>query len=276
MPDEASTDLFHFEEERPSFESLGRENGFRYWLASELARCLGYSNLGPVNKAVQRAMAACAQLGAPILENFVEAQTAGERDWRLSRFACYLTVMNADPRNPKVARAQGWFAALAEAFRQFTIETDGVERVVIRGEVAEREKSLSSTAFGHGVENYAFFQNAGYRGLYNMNLCDLKARKRIPDGRSVLDFMGKTELAANLFRITQTEEKIKNEDIRGQKPLERAAEDAGKRVRQTMREISGAVPEHLPTADDIKKVQSGLKRVGREFAKLDKPRAAAK
>lgn len=275
MQDDASTDLFHFEAERPSFESLGRENGFRYWLASDLAGCLGYANPKPIHKAVQRAMAACAQLGAPILENFVEVRTEGERDWRLSRFACYLTVMNADPRNPKVARAQGWFAALAEAFRQYTIEADGVERVVVGGEVAEREKSLSATAHGYGVENYAFFQNAGYRGLYNMNLCELRQLKGIPTGRSPLDFMGKAELAANLFRITQTEEKIKNESIRGQRPLEWAAEDAGRRVRQTMREISGVTPEQLPTADDIKKVQSGLKRVGRDFARLDKPKPAA-
>jgi DNA-damage-inducible protein D len=178
--------------------------------------------------------------------------------------------MNADPRKPKVAQAQAWFASLAEAFRQYAIEVDGVERVVVRGEVAEREKSLTATVAPRGIENYAFFQNSGYRGLYNMSLWEIRARKGIPEGRSPLDFMGKTELAANLFRITQTEEVIKSENIVGQKPLEHKAESVGRKVRQTMQEISGILPETLPAAGDIKQVQSGIKRIGRDFAKFDK------
>jgi DNA-damage-inducible protein D len=138
--------------------------------------------------------------------------------------------------------------------------------------VSEREKALSGTASAHGVENYAYFQNAGYRGMYNMDFRQLVRRKGVPDGRSILDFMGKTELAANLFRITQTEEKIRNEDIRGQAPLQRAHEAVGREVRETMRRIGGTLPENLPLAADIKKVRSGLKRAGKEFAKLDGPR----
>jgi DNA-damage-inducible protein D len=123
---------------------------------------------------------------------------------------------------------------MAEAFRQYVQRADDVERVLIRGEVSDREKALSGTASAHGVEHYQFFQNAGYRGMYNMDLAQIRMKKRVPGGRSPLDLMGKTELAANLFRITQTDEKIRNEDVHGQKPLERAAEHVGRKVRDTM------------------------------------------
>lgn len=265
--------VFHFDADHPNFEAFAQENGFRHWLASDLMKMLDYTSMGPIKKAINKAMAACANLSVPISENFRETKSeATENDWCLSRFACYLTVMNGDPRNPKVALAQAYFVTQAEAFRQYVQQADGVERVLIRGEVSEREKALSGTASQHGVVNYGYFQNAGYRGMYNMDFSQLVRRKGVPAGRSILDFMGKTELAANLFRITQTEEKIRNEDIHGQRPLERAHESVGKEVRETMRRIGGALPENLPLSDDIKKVRSGLKRAGREFAKLDGPK----
>lgn len=265
--------VFHFDDDHPNFESFGHENGFRHWLASDLMKMLDYTSMGPIKKAINRAMAACANLGAPINDNFRETKSeVTENDWCLSRFACYLTVMNGDPRNPKIALAQGYFITQAEAFQQYVQQADGVERVLIRGEVSEREKALSGTASQHGIVNYGFFQNAGYRGMYNMDFSQLVRRKGVPAGRSILDFMGKTELAANLFRITQTEEKIRNEDIRGQRPLERTHESVGKEVRETMRRIGGSLPENLPLAADIKKVRSGLKRAGKEFAKLDGPK----
>lgn len=268
--------VFHFDEDKPNFETYGQDNGFRFWLASDLMRLLGYSSMGPVHKAINKAIAACANLNVSISENFQETKTeASDKDWRLSRFACYLTALNGDPKKPEIAQAQAYFVTLAEAFRQYVQEAEGVERVLIRGEVTEREKTLSATASAFGVQNYAFFQNyaflqnAGYRGMYNMDLTQLQRRKGVPKGRTILDFMGKTELAANLFRITQTEEKIRNEDIRGQRPLERAHESVGREVRQTMGRISGARPEDLPLTEDIKQVRRGLKRAGKEFAKID-------
>lgn len=266
-------EVFHFEVDRPNFESYGRQNGFRYWLASGLMECLNYGTMAPILKAVNKALAACAQIGISIPENFEETKAAdGSRDWKLSRFACYLTVMNGDSKNRHVAAAQAYFITMAEAFRQYVQEADGVERVLIRGDLMDREKALSGTAFKQGVEQYPFFQNAGYRGMYNMDLSQIRRKKGVPDGRSPLDFMGSSELAANLFRITQTDEKIRAEDIRGQKPLERAAEGVGKTVRRTMLEISGTAPEALRPAQDIKEVRSAIKKSGREYAKLDKPK----
>jgi DNA-damage-inducible protein D len=267
-------ELFHFDEGRPNFDSLVKKNGFVFWLASDLMRALGYDRIEPVRKALNKAMAACAQLAIPIGDNFVEMKGEdGSMDWKLSRFACYLTVMNGDPKNQRIAQAQAYFITMAEAFRQHVQEADGVERVLIRAEVSEREVALSSTASTHGVENYAFFQNAGYRGLYNLDMNQVRARKGVPSGRSPLDFMGKTELAANLFRITQTDDKIREDNIRGQRSLERTAEMVGRKVRDTIKEIGGTPPEQLPAAADIKKVRSGLKRAGKEYAKIDGKKA---
>ncbi len=266
-------DIFHFDGDRPNFEAYGRDNGFRHWLASDLVKMLEYPSLEALNKAVNKAIAACANLGVSINDNFKEVETEGVgKDWCLSRFACYLTVMNGNSRNPKVAAAQAYFVTMAEAFRQYVQSAEGVERVLIRGEVSEREKSLSTAVHGRGVDNYAFFQNAGYRGMYNMNMQELKKFKGAPDGRSLLDFMGKTELAANLFRITQTEEKISNQNIKGQRALEKAHESVGQEVRQSMRRISGTSPENLPLEGDIREVKAGLKKAGKEFAKLDGPK----
>jgi DNA-damage-inducible protein D len=269
-------DLFHFDPSRPNFEGYAQQNGFTYWRASKLMECLGYSTMGPVLKAVNNAIAACATLGIPITDNFQEvAHPDHGRDWKLSRFACYMTVMNGDARNAKVAQAQAYFITMAEAFRQYVQEAEGVERVLIRGELSDREKALSGTASAHGVENYPFFQNAGYRGMYNMDLAHIRMKKGVPSGRSPLDFMGKTELAANLFRITQTDEKIRNEDVRGQRPLERAAEHVGKKVRDTMISLSGTRPEALPPAPDLREVQKGIKRSQKEYRKLDGPKKGA-
>jgi len=277
VSDEAATESpFHLEPGKPGFEALSRSNGFRFWWASELATLLGYSDLHSFRKAIDRAMIALTSLNIPVFDNIIQEQRElnGKRvtDYKLSRFACYLAAMNGDPKKPQVAQAQGYFVAWAEACRLYLEEADGVERVAIRGEISEHERTLSGTAKMAGVVQYGLFQNAGYRGLYNMDLWRLRWRKGVPQNRSPLDFMGKTELAANLFRVTQTEEKIRAERIRGQGPLERTAEDVGRRVRKTMIEISGKRPEELPPAEDIKEVHKKLKSSHREIRKLDKPK----
>src|ERR1700730_9703868 len=159
-------EVFHFDEDRPNFENMGGQNSFRYWLASELMQVLDYASIQPVLNAVNKAMAACGQLNVQINENFLETKTpSGGKDWKLSRFACYLTVMNGDPKKSKVAKAQAYFITMAEAFRQFVQTSDGVERVIVRGEISERETALSGTVASRGIIHYQFFQNAGYRGL---------------------------------------------------------------------------------------------------------------
>lgn len=275
MSGEASTENpFHLQPDKPGFEALSQTNGFRFWWASELAVTLGYESLNGFRKAVERAMIALTSMDIPVFDNIVQEQRAVDGkaivDYRLSRFACYLAAMNGDPKKPQVAQAQAYFIKWGEACRLFLEQADGVERVAVRGEISEHERTLSGSVKAAGVSDYRLFQNAGYRGLYNMDLWQVRRRKGVPQGRSPLDYMGKTELAANLFRVTQTEEKIRAERIRGQPALERTAEDVGRKVRRTMVEISGKKPEDLPPAEDIKEVHKKLKSTHREIRKLDK------
>jgi len=269
-------DVFHFDEERPNFNDLSFQNGFTYWFARDLMESLGYGSYSSFSKSINKAIQACASLNIDIMDNFVQEKRVVDghevKDYRLSRFACYLVSMNGDPKKKGVAQAQAYFAAIAETFRRYVEEAEDVERVLVRDEITDHEKTLSATAKAAGVQGqgFALFQNAGYRGMYNMNLKTLKARKGIDQKRSPLDFMGKEELAANLFRITQTEAKLRNDAIKGQKSAERTAENVGKKVRQTMIDISGVTPESLPVGEDIKKVKGSLKSSQREFARLDK------
>jgi len=180
--------------------------------------------------------------------------------------------MNGDVKKPGVAAAQTYFVTIAEVVRANAEESEGVERVIRRRELTEREKSLSSVARQALVTNYAFFQNKGYMGMYNMPLTRIKNYKGLKEGDSLLDHMGTTELAANLFRLTQTEEKIKTEGIRGQRPLEDCAFAVGMKVRETMIEISGTAPEDLRLSGNIKEIQSDLKRTKRRLENIDKNR----
>lgn len=268
--------VFHFDDNKKNFNDLSHQNGFTYWLARDLMDSLGYESYQTFKKAINKAVQACTTLNIDIMDNFQQQSRDfnGKTvdDYRLSRFACYLVAMNSDPNKRQVAQAQAYFATLAETFRRYVEESEDVERILVRDEITDHEKTLSSTAQEAGVQGqgFALFQNAGYRGMYNMNLKQLKKIKGIPDKRSPLDFMGKEELAANLFRITQTEAKLRNENVQGQRNAEKTAEGVGRKVRQTMKEISGTTPESLPTGEDIKQVKSAIKSSQKEFAKIDK------
>ncbi|MDD2229796.1 MAG: hypothetical protein PHY48_10335 [Candidatus Cloacimonetes bacterium] len=253
------------------FDSYSRQNGDTYWRATELMELLGYANMGTFRKVISKAMIVCNNLDIDINMNIIQMRDEnGSQDYKLSRFACYLCAMNADVRKPKVSQIQAYFIAYTEAFSQWVEHENAIERVYVRGEISEHERQVSGIAKQRGVETYAYFQNAGYRGLYNMSLGKLREMKGIPGKRTPLDFMGTTELAANLFRITQTEERIKNQDIKGQAALERTAEVVGKDVRDIMVKDGGTAPEHLPTAEDIRQVKKNIKQTHRKM--IDKPK----
>ncbi len=269
-------EIAHFDPENPGFELLSRANGVTTWSAREIGQILGYASYesfrkGPITKAQQVLLSLQIDIGEHFrTETITDESGVQKQDIRLSRFACYLAAMNGDPKKVQIAEAQAYFATFADACRRYIEESDDFERIIIRDEISDHEKGLSSTAKNSGVDNYAFFQNAGYRGLYNMNLKKLKTLKGVPKSRSPLDFMGKAELAANLFRITQTEQKIKNQGIRGQTNLEKAAESVGREVRETMRKVSGDLPEDLAPAEDIKKLKTGIKQTGAGLQSVDK------
>lgn len=256
-----------------NFEQSCRENGFTHWFASDLMNYLGYETWQSFQKAINKAMTTCNTLSIPIIENFcqVSREVEGKEvlDFKLSRFACYLVVMNSDSKKPSVAQAQAYFATLAGAVQNYIQEAEKVERLTVRSEVSEREASLNGVAFRAGVVNYGFFQNAGYRGMYNKNITALKSARNIPASKSLLDFMGKEELAANLFRITQTELKIKQENITGQSRLETTAHSVGAKVRKTMLDISGVAPENMLPATDINTVKKELKNKSKKIKQID-------
>jgi DNA-damage-inducible protein D len=256
-----------------SFEEFAQDNGIRYWYARDLMSMLGYQSWDSFRKAVQRALTALDALEI-IHEDTITSTTRIEGglpvpDYKLSRFGCYLVTMNGDPKKPQVAAAQAFFVQSAETLRISIEQSSGVERVLIRDEISDRENSLISVAKVAGLRNYAFFQNAGYRGMYNMNLSRLRTHRGLDQKESPLNYMGKTELAANLFRITQTEEKIKNEDIREQNRLENAAHYVGKQVRATMEKLSNTKPENLPREEHIKETKKRIKETKKGFAKIE-------
>ena len=261
----------------PEFERIGEENG-GFWYARQFMALMGYDTYSSFQKAIGRAMSTCSTLEFSINENFAsvrrEIDGVEVDDYRLTRFACYLVAMNGDPNKAQVAAAQVHFASMAEAVRLLYSNPENVERVQIRDEISQREKSLSGVAKSAGVvaERYGLFHNAGYMGMYNMSYSRLREYKGIAGSGSLLDFMGKQELAANLFRVTQTEAKIKNDNIRGQVQLESAARRVGEEVRSAMIRASGTRPENLPIAEDIKKVRGKLRKASKELQKIDSPK----
>jgi DNA-damage-inducible protein D len=263
-----------------SFEEFARDNGVRYWYARDLMSMLGYQSWDSFRKAVQRALTALDALEI-IHDDTITSTTRVEDgvsmpDYKLSRFGCYLVTMNGDPKKPQVAAAQAFFVQSAETLRISIEQSSGVERVLIRDEISDRENSLNSVAKVAGLTNYAFFQNAGYRGMYNMNLTQLRRHRGLDQKESPLNYMGKTELAANLFRITQTEEKIKNEGIREQNRLENAANYVGKQVRATMEKLSNTKPENLPPEEHIKETKKRIKQTKKSFAKIESEKSQGK
>jgi DNA-damage-inducible protein D len=266
-----------FDGDLPHFEQNGRQNGHMTWSARSLASYLGYKDYNIFKaKVLNRAQQTLISLDILVEDHFKQETTVDEDgkktiDLRLSRCACYLAAMNGDPKKKGVAQAQAYFARFSEECQRYLDDAEQIERVLIRDELSEHEKTLSITAKGAGVKEFALFRNAGYRGLYNMNLSDLRKLKSIPENRSPLDFMGKDELAANLFRTTQTDAKIKREHIRGQKRLEAAAEKVGATVRETMAKISGQRPEDLLAQEDIKKVRKELRSSGKILKNTSAP-----
>lgn len=253
-------------QENDGFELSAKKNGITFWWASELANMLEYDNVKSLNKAINKAISVCSSIGHNILEHFIPSPD--NTDYKLSRFACFLVSMNADIKKPRVAKAQAYFATIAQALHEH-IESEQLERLNIREKTKEASTALSGTAKTHGIENYAYFMNKGYMGMYNMSLSDLKRHKGIGDKEQVFDFMGARELAANLFRLQETKAKIENNNIYGQRKLENTAFEVGRKVRNIMIENDGVKPEMLSKTEHIKQVHKELKKVNKNLNKID-------
>ncbi len=247
------------------FESIRKvgEEGIEYWSARDLAKILGYAKWEKFNNAIQRAEEACQNSGQSVEDHFlhlgkmVGIGSGAQRkvnDVHLSRYACYLLIQNSDPSKPIVALGQTYFAVQTRRQEQAD-ELAGLNekqrRLFLREQLSDHNRQLAETASHAGVvrpTDFAVFQDHGYSGLYGgLKARDIHARKSLKRNQQILDHMGSTELAANLFRATQTEEKIRREQIRGKDAANRTHHQVGQKVRQTIKELGGTMPEDLPT-----------------------------
>lgn len=253
-----------------SFEDFKNENGIIYWWASDLMRMLGYKDMKSFQKVLDRATKAFVSLNIPHYENIIAVNREGDViDFKLSRFACYIVVMNGDPKKVEVAQAQVYFAQQTRKFELFIQNNDDIERILIREELTEGNKSLSSIAKQSGVQDFAKFQNAGYLGMYNMESWKLEKKRGLKKGK-LMDNMGRTELAANLFRVTQTEERIKHKGIKGQASLEQTHYEVGKEVREIIQKNMNTNPENLAVEKTLSEVKKELKSGHKKMLKEDK------
>lgn len=261
-----------------TFESIKHytDDGQEFWYARDLQRVLEYTEWRNFTTVIEKAKIACRNSGIDPDGDFVDVNKIVEAgaahkdigDIMLSRYACYLIVQNGDPRKEIIALGQTYFAVktrqqeLIDGYDQLS---EDQKRLAIRNEMVEHNKSLAEAAQIAGVidpRDYAIFQNKGYQGLYGgMGAKEIHAHKRLKPSQKILDHMGSTELAANLFRATQTDEKLRRENIRGKEAANKTHYEVGRKVRQTIAELGGTMPEDLPTPKkSISQIERDLKK----------------
>lgn len=257
------------------FEQIKRtdENSNEFWTARTLAKALDYTDFRNFLTVIEKAKEACVNSGQPIKNHLVEFNemvpigSGAERSmpsYKLSRYACYLIVQNADPSKEIVALGQTYFAVQTrlqeilqmEEYNRLSSEDE--KRLFLRNEMATHNIQLAAAAKDAGVIepiDYAIFQNHGYMGLYGgLDVKAIHKKKGLKKSQQILDHMGSTELAANLFRATQTEEKLKRENMKGKQKANQTHYEVGKKVRKTIEELGGTMPEDLPVAESVKKL----------------------
>ncbi len=253
-------------QQTPDFDSIKQMNpyGAEYWSARDLAPLLGYSQWRRFEDAIKRAKISCETNGDSTDDHFasagklIEAGKGAQRevkDYLLSRFACYSIAQNGDPRKPEIAAAQAYFIISTRENELAHLLAEQEKRLQLREQVSEHNKMLAQAASEAGVLSRSFgvFQNAGYKGLYGgLGVTDIKEHKRIGQREELLDRMGRAELAANDFRITQTEELLKKAEISEQTKAIEAHQEVGKKVRKAIADIGGTMPENLPAEPSLK------------------------
>ncbi len=258
------------------FEQIKKVNeyGSEYWSARDLYKLLGYTEYGKFVPAIERAKEACQNSGQMVNEHFAGVsepqksrnqygETHGQiiSDYDLSRYACYLIAQNGDPRKEEIALAQTYFALQTRKQEIHEQLMEDGKRVQLRDEIKVHNKNLAQAAKQAGVINYANFQDSGYMGLYGgLRQKDIHVNKKLKKTQAILDHMGSEELAANLFRATQTQAKLKRESVQGENQANQTHHDVGKKIRHTIQELGGTMPEKLPTSDHVRESKKRLKK----------------
>ena len=246
-----------------SFEDIKHidENGVEYWYARELQIVLDYKEWRKFENVIKKAIDACENSGISAIEHFVGADKLSKRannaevlikDYKLTRYACYLIAQNGDPRKEVIALAQTYFAIQTRkqeiSEKEYSLLTEDEKRFYQRNLTRKGNYSLNQAAKNAGVKNFDKFHNSGYKGLYNGETADdIAKRKGLRYREDILDNMGSEELAANLFRITQTESKLKRDNISTEKDANKTHYNIGKNIREVIAKNGGTMPEDLPT-----------------------------
>jgi DNA-damage-inducible protein D len=257
------------------FELIKRQTseGKEFWSSRDLARVLDYADYRNFEQVIAKAKQASFKSGQRIEDHFVDvtemidlpkgAQRAIAVTY-LSRYACYLIIQNADPTKEVVALGQSYFAVQTRRQELSDQATEDERRLMLREEMKLHNVKLAGAAKDAGVIepiDYAIFQNHGYQGLYGgLGQKEIHAKKGLKKRQQILDHMGSTELAANLFRATQTEEKLRREGIKGKAAANKTHKEVGAKVRQTIKELGGTMPEALPAEESIKAVERRVKK----------------
>ena len=253
------------------FEQIKRTNdaGMEFWSSRDFAGVLGYGDYRNFEGVMEKAKMACFNSGHRLEDHFVdvtdmiEIGKGGQRPVKtvlLSRYACYLVIQNADPNKEIVAQGQTYFAIQTRRQELADESIEAERRILLRKEIRRHNAQLADAAKVAGVIepiDYAIFQNHGYMGLYGgLRQEDIHRRKGLKKSQKILDHMGSTELAANLFQATQAEEKLRREAVKGKDGANRTHREVGAKVRQTIKELGGTMPEELPVAESIKKIET--------------------
>lgn len=251
------------------------EEGNEYWYARELMLSLGYKDWRYFDAVIEKAIIACKNSDMLVIDHFVVSNKMvqigsgaqrEQKDYVLTRYACYLIAQNANPRLKSVALAQTYFAVKTRE-RELTEEqyqqlSEDERRLYNRITVKNRNKYLFDTAKASGVKDYAKFNNAGYKGLYNGETAeDIAKRKGLNEKQAILDYMNSEELGANIFRITQTDALLKSNKVDTEKEACITHNKVGKAVRETIKKLGGTMPENLPTPEkSIKELETEKKK----------------
>jgi DNA-damage-inducible protein D len=255
-------------------------NGQNYWLGREICPLLGYGEWGKFEKVIRRAALACKQTGVVVKNHFAQTGKMIEvgkgakvkrGDFFLSRYACYLIAMNGDTAKPQVATAQTYFAVQTRRQELNDELMLDQHRILLRDRLTDATKDLHMAAKQSGVQSYGLFYDAGYRGLYDMQLDEVKARKKLLPTDDLFDHAGRSELAAHFFRATQTEECLRREKVSNEKIAKQVHFDVGRRVRKTIQMNGNVVPEDLPAEPHIKTIREKF-RVRASLGHEDKGR----
>jgi len=269
-----------------NFEKIKKldENGIEYWEARELMPLLGYTRWENFEKVISKSKESSKKSDQTISNHFLDitkmvligsGAKRKRKDYKLSRYACYLIAQNGDPQKQEIANAQTYFAIQTRRQEVFQQLEKSEQRLSLRGKIKTHNKELNTTAYRAGVKNFGKFNNAGYLGLYGMKAKSVQKKKRI-DSDNVLDRAGATELAANLFRITQTDEKLKKEKIKGEGKATFTHIVVGQKVRKSIKDIGGTMPEDLSPEPHIKQLEKQKRQLLKNRSNIKKLKTKGK